>query len=105
MYSLKAAFENYISQLVVLGFNSSKYDIPVLKAHLVKQLDLNGQGSFVVKKGTAYACLAEERLKFLDIAHYLPAGVSLRNFLKTFRIKEQKLYFPYEWLTSYDKLQ
>ncbi|KAK3085829.1 hypothetical protein FSP39_009262 [Pinctada imbricata] len=41
----------------------------------------------------------------MDITNYLAAGTSYSNFLKAYDIEEAKGFFPYEYLTSTEKLQ
>ena len=48
--------------------------------------------------------LTTEKFKFLDIKNFLAAGMSYDQWCKSLGCKLQKLVFPYEWLTSYDKL-
>ena len=43
---------NWIEGLVVVGFNSGKYDINVIKPHLLKTMQTLDPISFVVKKIT-----------------------------------------------------
>ena len=59
---------------------------------------------FVIKKANAYACLATDRLKFLDISHFLAPGISYAGFLKAYGVEESKGFFPYEWLDDPAKL-
>ena len=35
----------------------------------------NGDLDYVIKKGTTYACIATETLKFLDIISYIAPGI------------------------------
>merc|ERR1712237_85675 len=43
-------------------------------------------------------------LKFLDITNYLAAGSSYANYLKAFEVEEQKGFFPYEYVKSFNVL-
>lgn len=103
---MKSEFEIYCTQLPVIGFNSGKYDINLIKSELVIQLGLHkskGRKS-ILKKSNNYICMANEKLKFLDLSSYLPAGTSYDSFLETFDVKLRKSYFPYEYLTNVSKL-
>ena len=66
-------------ELIVLGFNSSSYDLnlvkPVLIKHLLNKID------FVIKKANTYLCIKTSTLRFLDIKHFLAPGFSYRKFL------------------------
>ena len=57
-----------------------------------------------MKKNNNYICVANDKLKFLDLSNYLPAGTSYDSFLLTFNVPVRKSYFPYEYLTDADKL-
>ena len=58
----------------------------------------------IIKRVNKYIAISNKYYRFLDITNYLPPGTSYANFLKSFEVNEQKFYFPYEFLTSYDKL-
>ena len=61
-------FEAYCKELVVFGFNSSGYDIKLIKKFLFKELCEHGQQpTFTVKKSGKYPCMKTEHLKFLDV--------------------------------------
>ena len=52
--NLQARFDGYLSCVPVLGFNSSKYDLNLVKSKLCKHLELSNPDitSFMVKKTT-----------------------------------------------------
>ena len=112
LFKLKKKFDLFLKEMPVLGFNSSRYDINVIKQFLFKEVDTieleedegNGFG-FVVKRNNAYMCLKTDRLKFLDICNYLAPGYSYDQFLKAYECTAQKGFFPYEWCDSIDKLE
>ena len=69
--SLETDLENYLSELLVFGFNSSSFDLPLIKSMLISQLILNGERlKYVVKKGSNYMAIATDSLKFLDICNF-----------------------------------
>jgi hypothetical protein len=111
----------------VVGFNSSRYDINVIKPYLIQALatdnqniatiDLDGDDDnapdtqsrdtgikFVVKRNNQYMCIATSKLRFLDIVNFLAPGFSYAKYLKAFHVSEEKGFFPYEHMTSLDKL-
>jgi hypothetical protein len=51
-----------------------------------------------------FMCIKTEKLKFVDISNYLAPGFSYSQYLKAYKCREQKGFFPYEWMTSLDKL-
>ncbi|CAG2220677.1 unnamed protein product [Mytilus edulis] len=102
---LRDELDAYCRQTVVLGFNSAKYDMNLIKTHLAKTLNMHEPGQkFTVKRNNSYACLANETFKFLDITSYFAPGFSYAKFLKAFDVTENKGFFPYEWFDSVDKL-
>lgn len=102
---LKDDLHDYCCQTICLGFNSSKYDLNLVKSHLAKHLQMHAPGKkFTVKRNNQYACLANDTLKFLDISSYLAPAVSYAKFLKAFDVTENKGFFPYEWFDAVEKL-
>ena len=98
--------KTYMSQVPVIGFNSAKYDLNLIKRCLAKYLGIHqGNNAFVVKRNNAYMCIATESLKFLDMSQFLAPGSSYSGFLKAYHITQQKGYFPYEWLDDINKLE
>ena len=107
---LHTAMQNYMGSLVILGFNSSKYDIYIIKQKLVARLDLHlankhQLGTYTIKKGNAYACISTPKFVFYDISHFLAPGTSYADFLKAYQISEEKGFFPYEWFDDFEKLK
>ena len=98
-------FENYMKCLPVLGFNSSKYDLNLIKKYFPKHLRLATDCGYVVKKCNQYTAISTSKFKFLDITNYLAAGCSYSRFLKAYDIQESKSYFPYEWFDDVEKLK
>lgn len=103
LLKLKKRFNLYCSQLCVFGFNSSSYDLPLIKSKLAKHLNLI-ENSYTIKKANKYICIANNHFRFLDVCNYLSAGSSYSQFLKAFEINEQKGFFPYEWLQHSNQL-
>jgi hypothetical protein len=98
-------FTRYCSELVVLFYNGSNYDIPIIRNSLIEALGLvNAKKVFVIKRGSRYQALCNEQFRFLDVLSYLPAHTSYRQFLKSFHISENKGFFCYEFLDSIAKL-
>ena len=99
---------DYCAQLPVLGFNSSRYDINLIKSILTKLLVKEEDRTnklFTIKKGNSYCTISNKELKFLDISHYLAPGFSYSHFLKSFEVEESKSFFPYEWFNCPSKLE
>ena len=102
---LYGKLRGYIRQIPVLGFNSAKYDLNLIKTKVAKHLGLHEEEfCFTIKKNNAYACISTENLKFLDISHFLAPGTSYAKFLKAYQVEESKAFFPYEWFDRVSKL-
>ena len=57
LYAVKLKYEQWMTQIPVIGFNSGKYDINMVKPHLVKVLMKMDAIKFVVKKSNSFMCL------------------------------------------------
>ena len=107
--------KTFINHLPILGFNSSGYDIPLIKNYFLPELArlVPSEASIkFVKKTTRYVSITVKGLgdgggfTFLDIMQYLAPGFNLDTFIKSVAddTSSHKSYFPYEYLDSYDKL-
>jgi len=106
---LLSELETFIERLPVLGFNSSRYDILVLREQLLSQLNLpEDERAFVCKKETGYLCINTSHFSFLDCLLYLSPGTSLNDFLLGYASEDpdqKKFWFPYEKLRCLSDLQ
>ena len=102
---IKKMYDSWIQEIPVIGFNSGKYDINVVKPYLIKVLKEQDEMQFVVKKNNSFMCLQTTRLKFLDIRNYLAPGFDYATYLKAYKCSAEKGFFPYEWMDELDKLQ
>ena len=103
---LYGRFMLYLSQLPVLGFNSSSYDINLIKGALIEQLGMyESTNSFVVKKSNNYSCISTDQFKFLDILQFVAPGTNYSKFLKAYGVEEKKGYMCYEWFDTPEKLE
>ena len=106
----------YCSTLPVLGFNSGKYDLNLMKSTLLPGLGFGGKlqdekwamsydrFAFIIRKNNSYSAICANGIKFIDAIQYLSAGVSYSNFLQAYSVTESKSYLPYEWIDSVEKL-
>ena len=105
MFRLKGQLEAYCDQLPVLGYNSSSYDLNLIKKKLSYTLGLHQQPrAFVVKKANKYMCISCDKFKFLDAMQFVAPGTSYTAFLSSYKCSVQKGFFPYEWFDSAEKL-
>ena len=102
--ALKEEFDKYLKQFIVVGFNSSRYDINLTKPYLIEEL-VKRELEFVIKKNNQYICLSTPTLKFLDIMQFLAPGFSYAKYLRAFNVQEPKGFFCYEYITSLTKLK
>ena len=100
---VKTNWCEWVSQVPVYGFNSGKYDLNLLKEHLVSTVS-EDEVIKVAKKENSYMFLTSSKFKFLDMKNYIAPGQSLDVWCKSMDCAVQKLVFPYEWLDDYNKL-
>ena len=96
--NLQENFERYCNVLPVFGFNSAKYDINLIKSYLLPIL-VNDRDiePTVIKKANQFVSFQFGDIQLLDIMNFLEATISLDSFLKAYKTKETKGFFPYEW--------
>ena len=75
-------FDKYLSQVPVIGFNSGKYDLNLVKRQIMLYITSHYQENeiFTIKKNNSYLTIAVTDMKFLDISNYLAAGCSYSKF-------------------------
>ena len=73
---------SWLHQLPVIGFNSGKYDLKMIKRSFVPLLISNNAA--VIKRQNTYMCLYTDKLKFVDICNYLAPGVSYAKYLTAY---------------------
>ena len=115
----------WLHQLPVIGFNSGRYDLNVIKQFFVSYLlkpskqdnedvdeeeeeeedDDDDETRFVIKRKNTFMCFATMKLKFLDITIYLAPGFSYDKYLKAYGCELQKGDFPYEYMDGIGKLE
>jgi len=78
--AVKGRFVFYLQEHIVIGFNSSCYDNPLVKAHLLEYL--LDKIKFVILKGKSFTCLTTAKLKFLDIKNYIAPGFDYAKFIR-----------------------
>ena len=93
LYGLRSKLMEYMT-LNVYGFNSAKFDLPILLPAIAvycrkKQIDLTNP-----LKKTGYMSLSVGNLKFRDIMNYT-SPVSLDKYMKQWNAPEAKLCFPH----------
>ena len=78
--TLAGQLHGWLHQLPVIGFNSGKYDLNMIKRSFVPLLI--SDNAAVIKRQNTYMCLYTDKLKFLDMVNFLVPGVSYDKYLK-----------------------
>ena len=102
--SLLTKLTEFCAELPVIGFNSQKYDINCMRTPLIRYLLKHDKIKFTIKRNNVMKCIKTDNLKFLDILNYIAPGFDYENFIKAYQCKMQKGFFPYEYVTSLEKL-
>ena len=100
--TLAGQHHDWLHQLPVIGFNSGKYDLNMIKRSFVPLLISNNAA--VIKRENTYMCLYTDKLKFVDICNYLAPGVSYAKYLTAYGCELGKGHFPYEYMDGIGKL-
>ena len=94
---------SWLRQLPVIGFNSGKYDLNMIKRSFVPLLIHNNAA--VIKRQNTFMCFSTTNLKFLDVTQYLAPGVSYAKYLTAYGCELGKGHFPYEYMDDLQKLE
>ena len=105
LIDLQEHFERYCNVLRVFGFNSAKYDINLIKSYLLPIL-VNERDTepTIIKKANQFVSFKFGDIQLLDIMNFLGGATSLDFFLKAYKTKETKGFFPYEWFHCPEKM-
>ena len=105
LIDLQEHFKRYCNVLPVFGFNSAKYDINLIKSYLlpflVNERDVEPT---LIKKANQFVSFKFGDIQLLDIMTFLGGATSLDSFLKPYKTKETKGFFPYEWFDCPEKI-
>ena len=96
--------EEWCDQVPVLGFNSGKYDLNLIRNHFVEELATSTPTIQVAKKANKTMFMHTKGFRFLDIMNYLGPGVDYASWVAAYTGQEQKSWLPYEWFDSAEKL-
>ena len=106
---VKEQWRQRVHQVPVIGFNSGKYNLNMVKEYFVKEVSYNKEDEcnedvFAAKKENYFMLLTTSKFKFLDVKNCIGPGLSYDAWCKSVGGRLQKLMFPYEWLDGYEKL-
>ena len=78
---VKEQWRQWVNQVPVIGFNSGKYDLNMVKEYFVKEISYNkddkyNEDVFAAKKENDYVFLTTSKFKFLDVKNCIETGLS-----------------------------
>ena len=88
----------------VLGFNSGRYDLNLIREHFAERLSDTTGKVRVAKNGNKIMFILTNNFRFLDIINYLGPGTSYEKWVKAYECETVKSWFPYEWFDTPEKL-
>ena len=104
--SLETELLTYIRRVPVIGFNSGRYDLNLIKRDFHSFFASREKTEMTtIKRCNQYIAVYTKHLVFLDMFNYLAPGYSYANYLKAFVKDTEKGFFPYEWMNSVRKLE
>ena len=101
------SFRNYLSmyeQLHVFGFNSSRFDLPILIGGIVKFAAKNGLKCETLKKVSKYTTLQVGNIVFKDVLNYT-SPCSLEKYLKQWNAPDAKGIFPHGYFQDIESIR
>ena len=107
--SLKSKFSKHLrflkqmTNLYIVGFNSSRFDIPAIISEITDDPSIDPSEIKIIKNGNNFIQLTFHNLTFLD-ARLFCAGGSLQSFGETFGATQEKSVFPYELYKCLDEM-
>ena len=80
--------KKWVNQVPVIGFNSGKYDLNMVKKYFVKNKACNKEDEcnedvFAAKKESDYMFLTASKFIFLDVKNYIGPGLSYDAWCKS----------------------
>ena len=103
---VKIELERYCDNLLVFGFNSSHFDLNLIKEYLLEILfrDFHCSPS-VIKSCSKYIAMNFMGLQFLDILNFLGGATSLDKFLKAYGTSVPKTNLFIRMFRLYRKIE
>ena len=74
--------QDYAYQVPIVGFNSSKYDINLVKSFNFFNHIYDNTIKTIFKDHGSYKLLQTQNYRFLDARHYCPANFNLDTYIK-----------------------
>lgn len=99
-----ASYLQGLLKLGVYGFNSERYDVPILYPDLVQFFMRKGAEPKMIKAGAGIMRLQFFKIYFADIKRFISGG-SLASFAKTWGADEPKGLFPYDHFKTIEQMK
>ena len=91
--------------LPVFGFNSTKYDIKLIKSYLLPIFNKErNMEPTVIRKANQFVSFEFGDVQLLNSMNLLGGATSLDSFLKSYKTSETEGFFPYEWFDCPQKM-
>jgi len=100
--SLWKRINRWACQLPVLGFNSSKFDIPLIRRFLANEIHQSTDA--IIIQENKYSLVSTDKLVFLDVRNFLAPDYSYAKFLTAYDTDASKGHWPYEYIKSLEQL-
>ena len=96
--------KEWCNQVPVLGFNSGRYDLNLIREHFAERLSDTTGKVRVAKNGNNIMFILTNSFRFLNIMNYLGPGTSYEKWVKAYECETVKSWFPFEWFDTPEKL-
>ena len=86
--------EEWCDQVPVLGFNSGRYDLNLIREHFAERLSDTTNKVQEAKNGNKIMFVLTQGFRFLDIINYLGPGTGYEKWTKAYECTAEKSWFP-----------
>ena len=98
---LKEQWRQWVNQVPVIGFNSGKYDVNMVKEYFVREISYNEEDGcnedvFAAKKDNDCMFLTTPKFKFSDVKNHIGPDLSYDAWCKSLGYRLEKPMLPYE---------
>ena len=96
----RAKIEEWCHKVPILGFNSRRYDLNLIRKYFADCLADATDKVRVAKNANKIMFILTNSFCFLDIMNYLGPGTSYEKWVKAYECETVKSWFPYKWFDS-----
>ena len=101
--------DEYVDHLTETGEDEGDDNIPaqddMLVVKFLDEANLKAAGKLhIIKRNSSYMSLSNNHYKMIDVCNFLPANTTYQSFVRAYATEGEKLFFPYEYLTDFSKL-